>query len=230
MIKTFIFAEDGSVDLDELKSSVGDDVLVISYRQGATPPAIQQPREPVSRREVNIKDRLLDLMIEFDEMGFAPTTVCPDGEKYAIDWRDRVRKEFARLTEQEKQAVETLTRSFTRMETLYKVKCTEIEAKEEEISDLKAENAELKKRLDKELPCKVGDTLYEPFIDRIREWIVDSIYVFSLGINVNCERKDDCRWHDHFAIREKSNDFESRVYLTREAAEAKLAELKGGRE
>ena len=48
MIKTFIFVEDGSVDLDELKSSVGDDVLVISYRQGATPPAIQQPREPVS--------------------------------------------------------------------------------------------------------------------------------------------------------------------------------------
>ena len=78
MIKTFIFVEDGSVDLDELKSSVGDDVLVIPYRQGATPPAIQQPREPVSRREVNIKDRLLDLMIEFDEMGFAPTTVCED--------------------------------------------------------------------------------------------------------------------------------------------------------
>lgn len=52
MIKTFIFVEDGSVDLDELKSSVGDDVLVIPYRQGATPPAIQQPREPVSRREV----------------------------------------------------------------------------------------------------------------------------------------------------------------------------------
>lgn len=37
MIKTFIFVEDGSVDLDELKSSVGDDVLVIPYRQGATP-------------------------------------------------------------------------------------------------------------------------------------------------------------------------------------------------
>ena len=49
MIKTFILVEDGSVDLDELKSIVGDDVLVISYRQGATPPAIQQPKEPVSQ-------------------------------------------------------------------------------------------------------------------------------------------------------------------------------------
>ena len=35
MIKTFIFVEDGSVDLDELKSSVGDDVLVVPYRQAA---------------------------------------------------------------------------------------------------------------------------------------------------------------------------------------------------
>lgn len=90
MIKTFIFVEDGSVDLDELKSSVGDDVLVISYRQGATPPAIQQPREPVSRREVNIKGRLLDLMIEFDEMGFAPTTVCEDAEGVAVKWKEQV--------------------------------------------------------------------------------------------------------------------------------------------
>lgn len=98
------------------------------------------------------------------------------------------------------------------------------------IEKLQAENAELRERLNRAggLPCKVGDTLYEPFIDRIREWIVDSFYVFSLGINVNCERKDDCRWHDHFAIREKHNDFESRVYLTREAAEARLKELQGG--
>ena len=40
---------------------------------------------------------ITDLLIEFDEMGFAPTTVCPNAEQCAIDWRDRVRKEFARL-------------------------------------------------------------------------------------------------------------------------------------
>ena len=57
------------------------------------------------------------------------------------------------MTEQEKQAVETLTRSFTRMETLYKVKCMEVEAREEEISRLKAENAELKARLEKADRC-----------------------------------------------------------------------------
>lgn len=97
MIKTFIFVEDGSVDLDELKSSVGDDVLVIPYRQGAAPPEIRQPREPVLRRGVNIKDRLLDLMIEFDEMGFAPTTVCEDAEGLAVKWKEQVVNEIWRL-------------------------------------------------------------------------------------------------------------------------------------
>ena len=100
MIKTFIFVEDGSVDLDELKSSVGDDVLVIPYRQGAASPEIRQPREPVSRREVNIKDRLLDLMIEFDEMGFAPTTVCEDAEGLAVKWKEQVVNEIGRLETQ----------------------------------------------------------------------------------------------------------------------------------
>lgn len=100
MIKTFIFVEDGSVDLDELKSSVGDDVLVVPYRQGAASPEIRQPREPVSRREVNIKDRLLDLMIEFDEMGFAPTTVCEDAEGLAVKWKEQVVNEIGRLETQ----------------------------------------------------------------------------------------------------------------------------------
>lgn len=123
MIKTFIFVEDGSVDLDELKSSVGDDVLVIPYRQGATPPAIQQPREPVSRREVNIKDRLLDLMIEFDEMGFAPTTVCEDPEGYAKKWKDQVLEEVKALKAENaamrKQISEMLTPLCTLGDKLY---------------------------------------------------------------------------------------------------------------
>ena len=37
-----------------------------------------------------MKNRLLDLLIEFDEMGFAPTTVCENAEEYAKEWRDRV--------------------------------------------------------------------------------------------------------------------------------------------
>lgn len=42
-------------------------------------------------------DRITDLLIEFDEMGFAPTTPCPDPEKYAIEWREKVRAEIKRL-------------------------------------------------------------------------------------------------------------------------------------
>ena len=38
-----------------------------------------------------------DLLIAFDEMGFAPTTPCSDPEKYAIEWREKVRTEFEHL-------------------------------------------------------------------------------------------------------------------------------------
>lgn len=103
-----------------------------------------------------------------------------------------------------------------------------------QIEQLKAENAALKERLNKaiELPCKVGDTLYEPFADNvIREWIVESIYVGRIGIRATCHRKDDYKWHDSFAIGKYYNDFgeKGRVCFTREAAKARLKE-KGGRE
>ena len=39
-----------------------------------------------------MKNRLLDLLIEFDEMGFAPTTVCENAEEYATKWEDQVRE------------------------------------------------------------------------------------------------------------------------------------------
>lgn len=190
MIKTFIFVEDGSVDLDELKSSVGDDVLVISYRQGATPPTIQQPREPVSRREVNIKDRLLDLMIEFDEMGFAPTTVCPNGEQYAIDWREKVRKEFARLT---------------------------------------AKNAALQKRLDNavELPCKGGDTVYcirDLGFGRYRiEKHTASGIIFDYNNRMLVITPYGLFGYENWT-------FNVDCFTDRVAAEAQLAELKGGKQ
>lgn len=98
------------------------------------------------------------------------------------------------------------------------------------IADLQAENAALRERLEEaEIPCHIGDTLYEPFANTmIREWTVDSIYIGILGIDVNCQRKDDYKWHDSFAVRKYYNDFGKRVFLTREAAEARLAELKGG--
>lgn len=44
-----------------------------------------------------MKNRLLDLLIEFDEMGFAPTTVCEDPNEYAKKWRDQVREAVKEL-------------------------------------------------------------------------------------------------------------------------------------
>lgn len=48
MIKTFIFVEDGSVDIEELQCELGDETKVIVYRQGAIRPEIKQPEFPIS--------------------------------------------------------------------------------------------------------------------------------------------------------------------------------------
>lgn len=69
MIKTFIFVEDGSIDLDEIKNSVGSDVHIVQYRQGSRPPEIQQPREPVSQwndRSYSETKKVLEKILDGD--------------------------------------------------------------------------------------------------------------------------------------------------------------------
>lgn len=44
-----------------------------------------------------MNDRLLGLLIEFDEMGFAPTTTCTDPEEFAVRWKEQVLKEIELL-------------------------------------------------------------------------------------------------------------------------------------
>ena len=35
---------------------------------------------------------IIDLLIEFDEMGFVPIVPCPDPEAYAIEWKEKLIK------------------------------------------------------------------------------------------------------------------------------------------
>ena len=35
-------------------------------------------------------DIIIDILTDFDEMGFAPTTTVPDPETYAIEWRNKL--------------------------------------------------------------------------------------------------------------------------------------------
>ena len=45
-------------------------------------------------------DVMLDLLIDFDEMGFAPTTTCPNPDKYACEWKEKLIAEINCLQEQ----------------------------------------------------------------------------------------------------------------------------------
>lgn len=35
-------------------------------------------------------ETIANLLVEFDEMGFAPTALCPNAEEYAINWKNKL--------------------------------------------------------------------------------------------------------------------------------------------
>ena len=56
MIKSFLYVEDGSVDVDALEDSLGEETRIIIYRQGSKPPILEQPKEPIK----TVFDEVLD--------------------------------------------------------------------------------------------------------------------------------------------------------------------------
>lgn len=106
------------------------------------------------------------------------------------------------------------------------------EAGAEEIKRLEAENASLRERLDKaiELPCKIGDEVYE---------------VHGKCDGKNCPYNGDYgQWRCSYGGKSNCNPFITvnkfcysdiprvgrTIFVTKKAAEARLAELKGGKE
>lgn len=44
-----------------------------------------------------------ELLIDFDEMGFVPTTLCENPDEYARDWKRQLLVEIKRLKDENKQ-------------------------------------------------------------------------------------------------------------------------------
>ena len=51
-----------------------------------------------------------ELLVDFDEMGFAPTTLCENPDEYACKWKMRLLTEIERLTRECNQQAETLAK------------------------------------------------------------------------------------------------------------------------
>ena len=160
------------------------------------------------------EQKITDLLIEFDEMGFVPTTVCPNSEQYATEWRERVRKEFTRLTVKNAELRATLSK----METVEK---------------------ELRERLEKavELKVKNGDTIYLPWeydgnygIATLRIVIIHFGHNGELLYTTNLKSDDDLYLATYKYGIFRNKDFGNIVFTDRSEAEARLAELQGGKE
>lgn len=133
---------------------------------------------------------LIELLTEFDELGYEPTTLTENPEIAAVDWKNRL------------------------------------------IKAIEAENAALRERLEKsvELPCKVGDTVYK---------------VYDKCDGHNCPYNGDYgQWRCHYEGERRCKPFiiikqfcysdipfvNKTIFVLREAAEKRLAELGGEKE
>ena len=108
----------------------------------------------------------------------------------------------------------------------------------EEIITLRKGNAALRERLEKavELPCKIGDKVYMPWvydgISGIAKITVCSVTVFDGEYIYDTDlESDDIDFKQEYSYGQfRDYDFGTKVFTTRKAAEARLAELKGGME
>lgn len=107
----------------------------------------------------------------------------------------------------------------------------------DEINALKAENAALRERLEKavELPAKVGEKIYMPWewdgTSGIAELTVCDITLFDGEFLLNTDfESDDINFKREYRFGQfREYEFGTKVFTTREAALARLAELKGGK-
>ena len=106
------------------------------------------------------------------------------------------------------------------------------------IETLQAENAALRERLSKavELPCKVGDKVYIPWVwdnqSGIMEAPVITIrlypYIRKYEIRLETDSLNFAQKYHYGNFNDK--DFGTLIFTTREAAEARLKDLQGGKQ
>lgn len=128
------------------------------------------------------------------------------------------------MTEQEKQLIEILKRSFTRMEAFYKAKDTRVRVYEEKISQLEAENAALREGLERavELPVPLGTPILKVWKNRVPEDDTRMSFVDMWEITMaNFKLEHYPLWGKFYFPNTEEG---------KEAAEARLAELRGKNE
>lgn len=135
------------------------------------------------------------------------------------------------MTDEEREDLNTFRHDLVKQARWWQWKAETLEKENEQ---LKVENASLRKRLERavELPCKVGDTIFyvQYFCDY--KGCDSTTQQFCCGCKEMIERE---KHKEKYVICEKSfvlKDLEKigkKYFTTREAAESRLAELKGGK-
>ena len=171
-----------------------------------------------------MNNRLLDLLIEFDEMGYAPTTICEDAEEYAKKWENRVWEEVKSLEAENAELRARLNKAvefpFENLDKVFILAGEDTNEKqfipdrivEDTIVGFGYDVYENEKQF---IPDRIVEGTIVGFGYDVYEW-VDGNYKFNYYVLVGENNYI-------FALEQ----FNKTLFKTREAAEVRLAELKG---
>lgn len=139
---------------------------------------------------------------------------------------EHLKAENAELKSSLTHANEECLKWHERAQNLLKYSGGSISGYEKKISDLQSENAALRERLEKivEPPCKIGDILYTVTTVFSDVWVGDTI-LHRNGFSISeTEVTEKNIWNMCDLIRR------GMAFFSKEAAEARLRELQGGKE
>ena len=92
MIKTIIYVEEGSVDVDLLEAEVGDETRVIEYRKGSTPPKVEQFERPIANawdcRNQRMENKFKKLLVDIFNSKTTPKTIKNKANEIFVDYFD----------------------------------------------------------------------------------------------------------------------------------------------
>lgn len=143
-------------------------------------------------------DVMQDLLIDFDEMGFAPTTACPNPDKYACEWKEKLVSEISCLQEQLEAAIagqETLQKALVDKDREVAELNSDLKLLRNDYDHLKTnfdETVEKNKRLRDKVVGLTAEK--DSLIKTFGECQEEAVREFAEKLQIRCIEQDGCLW------------------------------------
>ena len=106
-------------------------------------------------------EHIVDLLVEFDEMGFMPTTTCSNADEYAIEWKKKLLEAVNKLNFERKDAINECNKVYDDLSK--EIDRLENEKEEIRLFNLALENGEIDMSIESEMAKSFYNSIVQIF-------------------------------------------------------------------